>query len=135
MTPPWAHRNSKACYKYCHGQGRNRASSQSTSYVIRVHQSGARDGHHYSSSTALQQRFLNLSEDKKNSCSTCLKNKTKQIPLPQPKPIKLKFPGEEGWYFIYLRSSPYDSFLAIFRSTALEVVANTEVKKKKRYNN
>lgn len=78
------------------------------------------------SSTVLKQRFPNLSADKR-SLRYLFKKQTQQIPLRQPRPTKLKFPGEEAWYFVYLRKSPDDSFQAIFGSTALKVLASTEV--------
>ena len=55
--------------------------------------------------------------------------KIKQIPLPQPKPTKLKLPRAETWYSIFKTSCPADSFQAILGSATPEVLAKTKVKK------
>lgn len=108
------------------GQGRNRASCQSTSFTTQTHRAGPKDNHRCSLVllwNSVSQTCLEIK--KKKFQGTCIKNKIKQIPRPQPKPTKLKFP-EEAWYFAYISSSPDDSFQAIFGSSSPKVLDDTK---------
>lgn len=123
---PWVRNNSKACYKYCHRSRQEQ--SQLSIDIIHDADTPGRTQRQSSllSSTALKQCLPNLSGDKKKKFQgTCIKNKIKQIPRPQPKPTKLKFP-EEAWYFAYISSSPDDSFQAIFGSSSPKVLDDTK---------